>query len=510
MAQRGPPTCVSIPDGMAFYSSSIALVYSDGNHEHKVSTLPTVSWSKGFRRAMIQERMFQHIDVIAEQHSKLIFASAESRQAVEDWKRYHCTLFWFVKVGTDGNYIVEETDDGGHNVFLLKGLADEILTILNKSTAPLKAKLPFRFKATLLEWRGQLLYDGLLFPKDHDATPPPEGLLEAKVEEAIAADKVKKNLRGIRVKQPQKDITEPTIGKPGGSTSEVPYQPGYDGFLGIHVVWNEFPEQAGDPMRKKYIHDHANRHKQVQGFKNTTSLALSLAPKDACLCGSGKLYGECCRGRYFELVEDPIEDPHGDLSKPHYSIVEYQSVEFEVYGREEMEKRLNDCPAFQGLGGGHWLFCTLIPKFIRKLGHLNYGDVSFTEDGKLLASTMSTKRMTHLLLILWELSTPDDLLYNPSKSVNNIRIVHDYRYIDSPPLTSEDMSHLKAFRGFDEKKIQVITTCHKCHKDEAHLKLCSGCKKVRYCSADCQKKDWNDHKPDCLRFQGKQKETSMV
>lgn len=85
---------------------------------------------------MIQERMFQHIDVIAEQHSKLIFASAESRQAVEDWKRYHCTLFWFVKVGTDGNYIVEETDDGGHNVFLLKGLADEILTILNKSTAP--------------------------------------------------------------------------------------------------------------------------------------------------------------------------------------------------------------------------------------------------------------------------------------------------------------------------------------------------------------------------------------
>lgn len=65
----------------------------------------------------------------------------------------------------------------------------------------------------------------------------------------------------------------------------------------------------------------------MQGFKNTTSLALSLAPKDACLCGSGKLYGECCRGKYFELVEDPIEDPHGDLSKPHYSIVEYQSVE---------------------------------------------------------------------------------------------------------------------------------------------------------------------------------------
>lgn len=55
-------------------------------------------------------------------------------------------------------------------------------------------------------------------------------------------------------------------------------------------------------------------------------MALSLAPTDACLCGSGKLYGECCREKYFELVEDPIEDPHEDLSKPHYSIVEFQSV----------------------------------------------------------------------------------------------------------------------------------------------------------------------------------------
>lgn len=49
--------------------------------------------------------------------------------------------------------------------------------------------------------------------------------------------------------------------------------------------------------------------------------------------------------------------------------------------------------------------------------------------------------------ILWDLSTPDDLLYNPSKSVNNIRIVQNHRYVDAPPLTSLTMNHLKAFRG---------------------------------------------------------------
>ncbi|TEB27907.1 hypothetical protein FA13DRAFT_1666645 [Coprinellus micaceus] len=34
-------------------------------------------------------------------------------------------------------------------------------------------------------------------------------------------------------------------------------------------------------------------------------------------------------------------------------------------------------------------------------------------------------------------------------------------------------------------------------KGDAGLKTCSGCKKVRYCSDACQKKDWKAHKPKC-------------
>lgn len=33
-------------------------------------------------------------------------------------------------------------------------------------------------------------------------------------------------------------------------------------------------------------------------------------------------------------------------------------------------------------------------------------------------------------------------------------------------------------------------------------KLCAGCKKVRYCSTECQKSDWAEHKAKCKEDQG--------
>lgn len=43
----------------------------------------------------------------------------------------------------------------------------------------------------------------------------------------------------------------------------------------------------------------------------------------------------------------------------------------------------------------------------------------------------------------------------------------------------------------------------KCVADGCNLqpsKICSGCKQVRYCSAECQKKAWAEHKIICKRF----------
>ena len=45
------------------------------------------------------------------------------------------------------------------------------------------------------------------------------------------------------------------------------------------------------------------------------------------------------------------------------------------------------------------------------------------------------------------------------------------------------------------KLFQYCGGCGKC----ANFKTCSGCKKVHYCSTECQNAHWKTHKPDCSK-----------
>ncbi len=42
-------------------------------------------------------------------------------------------------------------------------------------------------------------------------------------------------------------------------------------------------------------------------------------------------------------------------------------------------------------------------------------------------------------------------------------------------------------------------SCHACGKTDVPLKLCGGCRAVRYCSAKCQTADWEDHKTETCK-----------
>ena len=68
--------------------------------------------------------------------------------------------------------------------------------------------------------------------------------------------------------------------------------------------------------------------------------------------------------------------------------------------------------------------------------------------------------------------------------------------------------------GFPVNPIQAelnipntILTCHNCRKgasraDGIVLKRCSGCRIVSYCSRECQKLDWLQHKMECKKNAG--------
>ncbi|KAJ7438940.1 hypothetical protein B0H11DRAFT_2103469 [Mycena galericulata] len=53
--------------------------------------------------------------------------------------------------------------------------------------------------------------------------------------------------------------------------------------------------------------------------------------------------------------------------------------------------------------------------------------------------------------------------------------------------------------------------CHKCFKEEGvRLSRCSGCRRISYCSPECQKLDWKPHKPMCKALSAIEKNNPMA
>src|SRR5262249_25618406 len=44
-----------------------------------------------------------------------------------------------------------------------------------------------------------------------------------------------------------------------------------------------------------------------------------------------------------------------------------------------------------------------------------------------------------------------------------------------------------------------LRKCERCGKEGPNFPRCGRCKEVYYCSQDCQKKHWTQHKADCIR-----------
>jgi len=49
----------------------------------------------------------------------------------------------------------------------------------------------------------------------------------------------------------------------------------------------------------------------------------------------------------------------------------------------------------------------------------------------------------------------------------------------------------------------VNLECEHCKRQRTKLHMCSGCRAVWYCSPECQKQDWKDHRPVCKAAKAK-------
>ncbi len=49
------------------------------------------------------------------------------------------------------------------------------------------------------------------------------------------------------------------------------------------------------------------------------------------------------------------------------------------------------------------------------------------------------------------------------------------------------------------KRERALEICAHCKEEKKKMKKCARCQVVYYCSRECQKKDWKNHKKCCVR-----------
>jgi hypothetical protein len=89
------------------------------------------------------------------------------------------------------------------------------------------------------------------------------------------------------------------------------------------------------------------------------------------------------------------------------------------------------------------------------------------------------------------LMCPDNLYQTPAVQW---RIADDLATAKERMNTLRD--HFNASGMQNQTITYVATSCNKCGKTD-NLSWCSGCHKVRYCGATCQRADWKSHKKIC-------------
>lgn len=97
-----------------------------------------------------------------------------------------------------------------------------------------------------------------------------------------------------------------------------------------------------------------------------------------------------------------------------------------------------------------------------------------------------------------EIRTPTSIIYRPTEASNQSVPPYDtYKYVCMYIHYIQRMAFYEIPEDFTGTLDPKQPVCFVCMKNVVKIKPCSGCRKAFYCSAECQKNDWSEHKLTC-------------
>ena len=263
----------------------------------------------------------------------------------------------------------------------------------------------------------------------------------------------------------------------GGFAAAVRRTRGATVFVVELNVWRPLKDPKEATFEAKVLESLRERplKKIVEGSRHTYDIEATVGDDEICrFCDSKKSFRDCCEpvlrervGREKRWVYDPIDlatsqknpEFHENLLK--MSSKKEVSQVFATFATDDaietLKTRLHDQPSFLATSPNNFHYLGYLPVPIHQMGLFIFGDV--TIDGRRVLFKASSQRRADLII--------DDLTY-----------------------VSLGLQRAKA------------PQCEACHSRTNTLKKCSACKKVFYCSNDCQRTHWKaHHKNHCLILQ---------
>lgn len=170
----------------------------------------------------------------------------------------------------------------------------------------------------------------------------------------------------------------------------------------------------------------------MPGQKLAMASYIPVRPNAPCLCGSGKVYRDCCRLQLYWYPICPDPGLNG------YSLMDLQSATFENVNSPALRERLMEDIRLQCTvdlpDTGFWIYWG-DPALDDQYGTLCFGDIELKQNRTLLVTAMSQVRMRTLLDLLNEIAA--DLVTKPKMHHDSVLVVDKRtgKRLEVPPLT---------------------------------------------------------------------------